>query len=176
MTEHHHTEPEQRIRFCPLCGTPVENKQSFGELRPVCPACGWAYFEDPKVAVAVLIENNGQVLLTQRLNIPFQGLWTLPAGFVNAHESPEEAAKRECLEETGLLIQTTRLIDILSGREHPRGADIFIAYQAHIIGGQLRAGDDAGNVAFFSRDALPPLAFETTRKILFREGQNSPCD
>ncbi|NPV75577.1 MAG: NUDIX hydrolase [Anaerolineae bacterium] len=176
MTGHHHPEPEQRIRFCPLCGTPVENNFAFGELRPVCPACGWTYFEDPKVAVAVLVEKDGQVLLTQRLNVPFQGLWTLPAGFVNAHESPEKAAERECLEETGLIVKATRLVDILSGREHPRGADIFIAYQAEIIGGELRAGDDAGHVAFFSRDALPPLAFETTRKILFREGQNPPCD
>lgn len=176
MTEHAHTETGQHIRFCPLCGTPVENHHSFGEQRPVCPACGWTYFEDPKVAVAVLVEKDSQILLTQRLNVPHQGLWTLPAGFVNAHESPEKAAERECLEETGLIVRTTHLIDILSGREHPRGADIFIAYHAEVVGGKLQAGDDAEQVAFFSRDALPPLAFETTRKILFREGRKSPCD
>jgi 8-oxo-dGTP diphosphatase len=157
-----------------MCGTPIDTRLLFGEIRPVCPACGWIHFSDPKVAVAALIEKDGQVLLTQRLNTPFQGLWTLPAGFVNAHETPESAAERECLEETGLVVKVTSLIDVLSGREHPRGADIFIAYRAEIVGGHLEAGDDAGKVAFFSRTALPPLAFETTRRILFREEKSSP--
>lgn len=166
---HSHTSSGDRIRYCPMCGTPVDTKLLFGEIRPICPACGWIYFSDPKVAVAVLVEKEGKILLTQRLNTPFQGLWTLPSGFVNAHETLEEAAERECLEETGLVVRVTGLIDVISGREHPRGSDIFIAYQAIITGGRLAAGDDAGQAVFFSRDELPPLAFETTRKILFRD-------
>ncbi|MCC6148239.1 MAG: NUDIX hydrolase [Anaerolineaceae bacterium] len=174
MTAHSHHNTGQPIRFCPLCATPVEYKQLFGEERPVCPSCGWTYFEDPKVAVAVLAEKDGQILLTQRSNPPYQGLWTLPAGFVNAHEAPERAAERECLEETGLIVRVTNILDILSGREHSRGADIFIAYQAQILGGELQAGDDASRAAFFPRNALPPLAFETTRKILFPERKSNP--
>ncbi|HZU86143.1 MAG TPA: NUDIX hydrolase [Anaerolineaceae bacterium] len=154
------------VHFCPACGTPVERRPIFGKLRPVCPACGWAHFEDPKVAVTALVVQDGRVLLTRRANEPNPGKWTLPGGFMDAGENPERAAERECREETGLEVRVTSLITLLSGREHPRGADILLAYRAEILGGTLTAGDDASEVNFFALDALPPLAFESTRKIL----------
>jgi len=138
----------------------------FGAERPECPACGWIHFEDPKVAAAVLVEQDGRVLLTRRVNDPHRGQWSLPAGFVNAHEDPERAAERECLEETGLLVRVTGLIQLIAGQEHERGADILILYQAEVLGGELLAGDDADEVDFFERDALPPLAFRATRIAL----------
>jgi ADP-ribose pyrophosphatase YjhB (NUDIX family) len=138
----------------------------FGAERPECPACGWIYFEDPKVAAAVLVEQAGRVLLTRRVNEPHRGEWSLPAGFINAHEDPERAAERECLEETGLLVRVTELLQLIPGQEHERGADILILYRAEILGGELLAGDDADEVGFFSREALPPLAFRATRIAL----------
>jgi 8-oxo-dGTP diphosphatase len=156
----------QPVRFCPYCGTPVEKKLLFGEKRPVCPSCDWIYFADPKVAAAVVVERDGQVLLTRRVNEPHQGLWTLPAGFVNAHEDPARAAERECLEETGLEVRVIGLLDVIGGREHERGADIVIIYQAEVIGGKLNPGDDADRAEFFSRSTLPPLAFAATRAAL----------
>lgn len=155
-----------KIRYCPYCGREAVYRSVFGDLRPTCPHCDWVYFEDPKVAVAVVVEDQGKVLLTRRIYPPHQGDWTLPAGFVNAHEDPQAAAVREVAEETGLAVRVTHLIDILSGREHPRGADILIAYEAEIIGGTLKAGDDADEAEFFAYDQLPPLAFKTTNKIL----------
>lgn len=138
-----------------------------GETRPTCPACGWVYYEDPKVAAAVLVEDEeGRVLLTRRVMAPHQGEWTLPAGFVNAYEDPARAAERECLEETGLQVQVTGILDIISGREHERGADFVIIYHARVLGGNLAAGDDADRAAFFSRDSLPPLAFRATTAAL----------
>jgi ADP-ribose pyrophosphatase YjhB (NUDIX family) len=124
------------------------------------------HFSDPKVAVAVLVEKEGKVLLTRRIYEPDRGKWSLPAGFMDAFETPELAAERECLEETGLQVRVTGLLDVLGGREHPNGADIFILYRAEIVGGKLDAGDDADQVGFFARDQLPPLAFITTRKVL----------
>jgi 8-oxo-dGTP diphosphatase len=154
------------VRYCPMCGTLLEQRPVFGKQRGVCPACDWAHFEDPKVAVTALIIQEGRVLLTRRINEPQQGKWTLPGGFMDAGEDPPRAAERECLEETGLVIQTGDLLRVLTGREHPRGADILLAYQAKIISGVLAAGDDAGEVGFFALNDLPPLAFESTRKIL----------
>lgn len=154
------------FKFCPRCGTPVRPELKFGKLRPVCPACGWIHFVDPKVAAAVLVVQDDRVLLVRRVNEPFRGLWTLPAGFVNGGEDPAEAAARECLEETGLSVRVTRVYDIVSGREHPRGADFVIVYQADIIGGELQADDDADAVEWFGRDDLPPLAFLATQKVL----------
>lgn len=106
------------------------------------------------------------MLLVRRVNQPGQGMWSFPAGFVNAHEDPARAAERECLEETGLEVKVTGLLDIIIGREHERGADIVIVYYSDVIGGRLSAGDDADQVGFFSREALPPLAFRATRIVL----------
>ncbi len=150
------------------CGSPLEPRIEFGAFRPTCPACGWIYFADPKVAAAALVEQDGRILLTRRVNEPHQGEWTLPAGFIDAGEDPARAAERECLEETGLEVRVTELLDVIAGREHDRGADFVILYRAEVVGGRLQPGDDADQVGWFARDALPPLAFEATRRALAR--------
>jgi ADP-ribose pyrophosphatase YjhB (NUDIX family) len=94
------------------------------------------------------------------------GLWSLPGGFMDADEEPARAAERECREETGLDVEVTRLLEVLSDREFPNSADVVIAYAARIVGGELKAGDDAGQAAFFSRDSLPPVAFRVARRVL----------
>jgi ADP-ribose pyrophosphatase YjhB (NUDIX family) len=154
------------VKFCPRCGSSVTREEKFGSVRPVCPQCGWIYFVDPKVAAAVLVERDSRVLLVRRVNEPFRGLWTLPAGFVNGGEDPAEAAARECLEETGLSVRVKRVLDIISGREHERGADFIIVYHAEVISGDLLAADDADAAEWFTYDALPPLAFKATQKVL----------
>ncbi|HEY69585.1 MAG TPA: NUDIX hydrolase [Anaerolineae bacterium] len=139
-----------------------------GRLRPVCPHCGHVHFSDPKVAVGVWIEKNGEVLLVRRVNTPGRGKWTLPSGFVDAGEDPRVAATRECLEETGFEIRVGELLDVFFSQEHPRGASIFIVYRAEIIDGMPQARDDADAVGFFHPDALPPLAFSSTLQMLER--------
>ena len=124
------------------------------------------YFADPKVAAAVLVEQDGRVLLVRRINEPFRGLWTLPAGFVDAEEDPAQAAARECLEETGLTVRVTRVLEVVAGREHPRGADFVIVYAAEVVSGELAAADDADAADWFARSDLPPLAFKATRLVL----------
>jgi len=152
------------IQFCPSCGRSITHKDFDGQLRPYCAACDRVYFQDPKVAAAVLVEKEGKALLVKRANAPERGKWTLPAGFVDAGEDPMEAARRECYEETGLQISIQSLMEVFSGKEHERGADIVIVYRGRVESGSLAAGDDAQNVAFFGRDELPPLAFDATRK------------
>lgn len=156
------------IRYCLRCGTLLERRTRFGKERPVCPACQWIFFADPKVAAAVLVVEGHQVLLVRRANDPLRGLWTLPAGFVDAGEDPAQAAARECLEETGLQVKVTGLLDVIYGLEHPRGAHIVIVYQAEVQTGSLHPADDVDQVRFHRLDSLPPLAFRTTRQILDR--------
>jgi ADP-ribose pyrophosphatase YjhB (NUDIX family) len=157
---------DSEFNYCPRCGARVNHEERYGKVRPVCPQCGWIHFVDPKVAAAVLIEQDGRVLLVRRNNEPFRGLWTLPAGFINGGENPAEAAARECLEETGLNVRVTRVLDIIPGKEHPRGADFIIVYQASVIDGLLKPDDDADAVEWFARENLPPLAFRATQKVL----------
>jgi ADP-ribose pyrophosphatase YjhB (NUDIX family) len=156
------------LHFCPRCTTPLISQAKFGQLRPVCPACGWVYFDDPKVAAATLLQQNGKILLVRRVNEPYRGHWTLPAGFVNGGEDPAQAAIRETLEETGLRVRITALLDIYARREHPRGADFVIFYRAEIESGSLQPADDADAAEWFDPQALPALAFQATRHILAR--------
>jgi ADP-ribose pyrophosphatase YjhB (NUDIX family) len=124
------------------------------------------YFPDLKVAAAVLVEKSRKILLVKRGVDPYQGLWTLPAGFVDAGEDPRAAAERECLEETGLHVSVIDLLEIISGQEHDRGAHLVIVYRAEINGGELKAADDAAEAAFFGPDDLPLLAFEATKQAI----------
>ncbi len=159
---------EGPIQFCPRCGSPLISRLHSGKLRPTCPQCQWIYFPDPKVAVAVLVKKNSQILLVQRKYDPQKGYWTMPSGFVDAGEDPSAAAKRECLEETGFNVGNIRLLEVLFSQEHPRGASILIIYQADILQGELMPGDDASQAAFFNTSDLPPLAFASTKELLQR--------
>jgi hypothetical protein len=67
----------------------------------------------------------------------------------------------------------TRVLDIISGKEHPRGADFIIVYQASVLGGEMKPDDDADAVEWFGRDTLPPLAFRATQLVLSRGYQLS---
>lgn len=163
----------QSVKFCPICASPLVIRTQMGEDRPSCPACGWVHYEDPKVATGVLVVMENQLLLVRRVMEPLIGHWSIPAGFVNAFEDPREAALRECREETGLEIRLCGLFDVFYGREHPRGSDILLVYRAEVTGGTLTAADDADEVGWFSLNDLPPLAFESTRKILARLTQDA---
>src|SRR3990172_7471651 len=154
------------FNYCPRCGTAVTRKELYGKVRAVCPECEWIHFVDPKVAAAVFVEKDGRILLVRRAGDPFRGFWTLPAGFINGGEDPAEAAARECLEETGLSVRVTHVLDIISGKEHPRGAGFIIFFQASILDGELKPDDDADAAEWFGRGDLPQLAFRATQKVL----------
>ncbi|MBI3242536.1 MAG: NUDIX domain-containing protein [Chloroflexi bacterium] len=156
------------INFCARCGQAMEQREAYGKVRPVCPSCSHVHFEDPKVAAAVLVEQDRKILLTRRANTPRKGLWVTPGGFVDADEDPALAAARECQEETGLTVEIVELLDVIAGREWTSGASFVIFYRAQVVGGTLIAGDDASEAAFFSLDELPEIAFESTRLMLER--------
>ena len=156
----------EQVKYCPRCGTFLHLKDHKGKQRLTCPACGWIFFPDPKVAVAALVIDQGKVLLVRRANEPMRGYWTLPAGFVDAGEDPARAVERECKEETGLVVTASRLLDVIAGQVHARGADILIVYLADNCSGTLVSGDDADQAQFFELSNLPPLAFSSTQAIL----------
>lgn len=161
---HLHAGPKP-IRFCPACGHKVELRQAFGRQRPTCPDCGWLHFAEPKVAVAVFMVTDDGLLLVQRRHEPHAGDWSLPAGFVEAGEDPRQAAQRECLEETGLVIAIGELHQIFYGRQHADGADMLLVFGAELVAGQARASDDAVQAGFFRADDLPSLAFTSTQAV-----------
>lgn len=156
----------REVHFCPMCGAPLELRERYERVRPVCTACEHVVFFDPKVAVATLILRDEKVLLVRRGAEPKKGLWALPAGFIEWDEAPEAAAARECLEETGLTVQIDRLVDVFHTPDDGGLADIVIAYAATIMEGTLQAADDADDAQWFTRDNLPELAFLPSQRLM----------
>jgi len=143
--------------------------QIAGRTRLACPACGFVLYQNPVPGVGLLLEMEGGVVLIRRGHAPHKGRWALPSGFIEADESIEEAAIRECKEETGLDAELVELFGLDSFPEGPIQSGIIIFYRARPVGGELRPGDDAAEAAIFGPAALPvDLAFRTHRTVLAR--------
>ena len=163
----------QPIVYCPHCGTPVEQREISERLRPYCPACELGFYEDPKLAVAVVIERDGSVALQRRTIDPGAGLWTFPSGYVDRGEAVEEAAIREAWEEVGLRVTLDRLLGLYS---RPGETVVLAVYVARALSGDLASRDENDAVGFFAPDDLPELAFPNDRAIIdaWRNGSPAP--
>lgn len=149
--------------FCSACGARLVAREAFGRLRPVCQACGHVHFDDPKVAVGVVAERDGLILMTRRAHEPRVGAWSFPSGYVDAFENVEDAAIREAREETGLRVRLRGLLGVF---QEPDSRVIFLAYAATVDPGEPVPGDEALDVRFFAPDALPPPAFHHDPAIM----------
>ncbi len=158
----------RRAKYCPLCAAPLEKREVEGRIRPRCPDCGCVLFENPTPGAAGLVlDEERRVLMVRRAISPFKGAWALPAGFQNLDESPIDAVTREVHEETGIEIEALRLLDLLYVPDDPRKPANIAVFLCRAIGGELRAGDDAAEAAWFSLDALPEeIAFDNRERIL----------
>jgi len=138
--------------------------------RRTCPSCHYIYFTDPKVGVGILVISQEKVLLVKRGMHPELGKWSLPAGFLDYGEDPRKTAVREVFEETNLEVKITGLLDVYHNPEAQSqgGASIFILYQAELFRGEIQAGDDAEEAAFFDFSTLPELAFSSTKGAILK--------
>jgi len=91
---------------------------------------------------AIVHDAAGRLLLIRRGRAPGAGLWSLPGGRVEPDESDAEAVVRELREETGLEVRPG---DLVGRVERPAPAGVFeiFDYVGVVVGGSLRAGDDA---------------------------------
>ncbi|HMA35133.1 MAG TPA: NUDIX hydrolase [Chloroflexia bacterium] len=146
--------------YCPVCATPLAEQLRFDRPRPVCPACGFIHFLDPKLVAVVVVEHAGQILLARRNTEPGRGQWSFLGGYVDRGERVEDAAIREVREEANLDVVLDGLLGLYSapGRTH-----VVAAYRAHVAGGDISRlaaqADEVGELAFFAPAALPALAF-----------------
>jgi len=154
--------------FCARCGQVMTQALVGGRMRPNCTDCSYVQFQNPVPGAGVLIEMEGGVVLIRRGHEPHKGRWALPAGFIEADESIEEAAIRECKEETGLDVELIEMFHVDSFPNDPTPqSGIIIFYRVRPTGGDLTPGDDATEAAVFSPENLPhDLAFRTHRAAL----------
>jgi len=161
-------------RYCFYCGTQLEVvKKETGagkKMRFFCPKCHAKFYSNPVPAVAALVLQDEKLLLVRRAVPPNAGSWCLPGGFVESGESTLEALSRELFEETGLREKATTLIDVVSfvDSDPDRKGVIIIGYMVGTFEGQLRPGDDAEEVRFFSLNDLPSIPFSSHRALIGR--------
>jgi 8-oxo-dGTP diphosphatase len=159
--------PAPGFRFCPRCGAPLRTKQVGDRQRLACSRCDYILYRNPAPAVAAIIPQGQRIVLVRRAEEPRRGDWCLPAGFLELDESPEECAVRETREETGLNIRVRELFGVDIGRDDPRTRVVLIIYLTELLGGTMRAGDDASQVGWFGPGDLPErIAFVTHRRAI----------
>ena len=110
-----------------------------------------------------MIIEQRRVLLCRRGKEPLKGYWSLPGGAVEIGERVIDALKREVREETGLEVETNMVAEVFE-RITPDAEGrveyhyVLLDYLCRVVGGELAAGDDAAEVAWFEREELGALA------------------
>ncbi|MGA9747269.1 MAG: NUDIX domain-containing protein [Nocardioides sp.] len=125
-------------------------------------------------AGVIVLDERGRILLQRRAD---DGLWGIPGGALEPGESFEDAARRELEEETGLESGHLRLVDTYSGPDffvrYPDGDQAFVVGATfttdQVTGEACADGVEGSEVAWFERDALPPVNDYNSR-LLRRAG------
>ncbi len=96
---------------------------------------------------SMIVLKRGAVLMVERARAPSKGLWSFPAGRAEPGEKPEANARRELLEETGLVVGP--VLRLGEFRPPPGNSGFHITvFAAHAGAGEPRAGDDAAQAEF----------------------------
>jgi 8-oxo-dGTP diphosphatase len=147
-------------RFCPRCSAELGGDHA----RMECPRCGFvAYASSKPTASAVILGDDGRLLLARRKHAPFAGFWDLPGGFLKEGEHPLDALRRELREEAAVEVEPGDFLGVWmdrygDGQDAP--ATINLYWTARITAGEPRPDDDVEELRWFAPDELPDrLAF-----------------
>jgi ADP-ribose pyrophosphatase YjhB (NUDIX family) len=152
------------LNYCSRCGSRLRLGEVEGEHRErlVCDNCGHIVYINPRLVVTAFpVTDAGDLVLLRRGIEPGYGSWAQPGGFLEVDETVNQAAIRETLEETGLLIEPTEIIGLYTRLE---AAVVTIAFEARIVGGAAIVTPEALEVRAFAPEDIPwnDVAFTTT--------------
>jgi ADP-ribose pyrophosphatase YjhB (NUDIX family) len=131
-------------------------------------------------AASVALRHGDRFLLVERGHAPARGQFAFPGGRLEAGELPEEAARRELFEETGIEAGSLDMVEVIDLGGDDQGDDqrddrIFRlhVFTGAYIGGEPVAHDDAASAGWYrveEMDRLPVTAstLEIARRILGR--------
>jgi ADP-ribose pyrophosphatase YjhB (NUDIX family) len=133
--------------------------------RSVCDHCDHVVYDNPKIVVGSVVLHNGKVLLCRRAIEPRKGFWTVPAGYMELNETPQEGAIREAREEAN-----THLVlgDLLAIYTIKHLSQVQMIYRATLATPEFSAGPESLEVKLFGFDEIPwnDIAFPTVHWML----------
>lgn len=177
------------MKFCPRCG--ADGYEYRDGKYWLCPACSFTYFHNVAVSASVIVAVDGAVLMLERAKEPRKGFLSLPGGFVDPDERAEDAACRECREETGLEASGLCFVgswpnDYAYKDVRYKTCDFYFSASV----GSVPGSSSLDNIALDPREAASwrlvsaeelesaPIAFESHRraiKAFFEAGRASAC-
>ena len=140
---------DSHSRFCPVCGTPMEQQTP---IMKKCPECGNEMYPPVSTAIIVLIRKGKEILLVHARN--FRGTFHgLVAGFLETGETLEQCVEREVMEETGLRVKN---ITYFGSQPWPYPNGLMVGFIADYESGKIKLqADELSSGAFYSKDDLP---------------------
>lgn len=154
-------------KYCHFCGKKLTEKYIEGRNRKYCTKCREPIYENPIPATCTIVaDSQNRILLVKRNVEPKTGHWCLPGGFMELDETPEEAALRELEEETGIVGKIEMLVGITANPSPMYGTVLISGFLVREFSGDPVAGDDASEVAYFNKDDMPVVAFQSHRMFL----------
>ena len=165
MASDHNAHHPGGASFCERCSAALVLKPVEGHSRPVCPACGFVVYLDPKVAAGVIVTMDDEVVLLKRGIEPGIGKWVFPGGYVDRGEQVEAAAAREAREEVGLEVEIEDLLGVYS---YPNVTAVLVVYTGVVVGGELKGNFETLEVRTYPPGRIPwsELAFRSTVEAL----------
>jgi 8-oxo-dGTP diphosphatase len=128
----------------------------------------------PQIGVGAVVFKDGQVLLVKRATAPSRGLWAIPGGRLEFGETLQQAAEREILEETGVVIRASHPIYTFDVIERDDTGAIHFHYvivdlEAEYVRGEPIASDDADDARWISPDEISSLSVSAKTVTLLKD-------
>lgn len=144
--------------------------------RDVCASCGYVAYQNPKIVVgAVVVAEDGRLLLCRRAIEPRAGFWTLPAGFMELGETCAEGAAREAREEANAVLEIEGVLAIYS---IARIGQVQVIHRARLARPDFSPGDETLETQLFAWEDIPwaEIAFPSVHWALhaWHAGRDAP--
>lgn len=117
--------------------------------------CNETGYQTPKLDTRAAIFQDNKILLTHEKN----GTWSLPGGWVDVLESAKSNTIKEVKEETGLDVETVKLIAVQDRNKHNRPVYAYGIWKVFVlceyIKGEFIENSETTEIKYFGLDELP---------------------